>query len=374
MSSNDDYGLSKPKAVVAIDTPAIDYRPPTPRNCDRKIALIGAGGISQSHLAAYRRAGFNVAAIVDRTLSKAEAMRDQYFPNAETLTDYRALLTRDDLEVFDVTPHPADRLPILEDAIAAGKHVLSQKPLVLDLDDGQRIASLAAQHRVQLAVNQNGRWAPHFRYMLQAVRSGLIGDVVSIDFALQWDQTWIAGIEALEQIDHLILFDFGIHWFDITTCLMAGQTPRNVWALATKQREQKYRPAALATAVVEYPDAQVRIAFNGHVTRGESDVTTIVGTHGTLRSQGPGLNDQPRIDGFLPDGTFHAALEGCWFEQGFQGAMAELLCAIEDDRVPEHNATQNLESLALCFAAVESANSGRVVPVGSVRRIENQRG
>ena len=50
---------------------------------------------------------------------------------------------------------------MIETALAAGKHVLSQKPFVLDLDDGTRLADLADESGVVLAVNQNGRWAPH---------------------------------------------------------------------------------------------------------------------------------------------------------------------------------------------------------------------
>lgn len=369
MNSNEEYGLSPQKVVESIDPPAVDFGPPMPRSRDHKIVVVGAGGICHSHLAAYHDAGFHVAAIVDRTLSKAVTIRDRYFPNAEAHDDYKPLLDRGDLQVFDLTPHPNDRLTILEDVIAAGKHLLSQKPLVLDLDDGQRLVRQAERAGVQFAVNQNGRWAPHFRYMQQAIAKGLIGDVVSIDFSLQWDQTWIAGIEALERIKHLILFDFGIHWFDITNCLMAGQTPERVWASVTHRANQKYRPAALAAAIIDYPAAQVRMSFNGHVTHGEADVTTIVGTRGTLRSAGPGLNEQPCIEAFLESGTYRAPLQGCWFQQGFQGAMGELLLAIEEDRTPEHNARDNLSSLALCFAAVASADSGDAISVGSVRRI-----
>ena len=62
-------------------------------------------------------------------------------------------------------------------------------------------------------------------------------------------------------------------------------------------------------------------------------------------------------------------LEGCWFESGFQGTIGELLCAIEEDREPSHSARNNLKSLELCFAALESANTGRAVTPGSVRRL-----
>ena len=54
-------------------------------------------------------------------------------------------------------------------AIDAGKHILSQKPFVVDLDVGEELVAQAEARGVKLAVNQNGRWAPHFSYMRQAV-------------------------------------------------------------------------------------------------------------------------------------------------------------------------------------------------------------
>ena len=93
--------------------------------------------------------------------------------------DFESLLRRDDIEVFDITPHPAERVPLVEAALKAGKHVLSQKPFVVDLDTGERLVELADKNGVKLAVNQNGRWAPHFAYMREAVRAGLVGDLVS---------------------------------------------------------------------------------------------------------------------------------------------------------------------------------------------------
>ena len=49
---------------------------------------------------------------------------------------FRAAQARDDIEVVDITTHPPDRPALIADAIEAGKHVLSQKPFVLDLDEG----------------------------------------------------------------------------------------------------------------------------------------------------------------------------------------------------------------------------------------------
>ena len=98
-------------------------------------------------------------------------------------------------------------------ALNAGKHVLSQKPFVENLDDGRELVELAARRKLKLAVNQNGRWAPHLAYIREAVRAGLVGEVTGVHVEIRWNHGWIAGTP-FEAVDDLILWDFGIHWFD----------------------------------------------------------------------------------------------------------------------------------------------------------------
>ncbi|MBA3441058.1 MAG: Gfo/Idh/MocA family oxidoreductase, partial [Pyrinomonadaceae bacterium] len=161
----DDYGLSKTPALVSTEAPALDYKPRDPRTYRPAIGLIGCGGISVQHLNAYKTAGYRVVALCSRTENKARERQQQFYPEASIYTDYRELLSRDDIEVVDIATHPAERVAIMEDALRARKHVLSQKPFVLDLDTGERLADLAEAQRVKLAVNQNARWAPHFSYI-----------------------------------------------------------------------------------------------------------------------------------------------------------------------------------------------------------------
>ena len=62
-------------------------------------------------------------------------------------------------------------------------------------------------------------------------------------------------------------------------------------------------------------------------------------------------------------------LKGSWFLEGFMGTMGELLCAIESKREPVHSARDNLPGLALCIAAVRSAESGRPELIGKARKV-----
>lgn len=90
---------------------------------------------------------------------RVENRRKEFFPEAQTYTDYRQLLKRDDIEVVDIATHPQDREYLIPAALNAHKNVLSQKPFVLDLDKGHKFAELAKKNGVTVAINQNGRWA-----------------------------------------------------------------------------------------------------------------------------------------------------------------------------------------------------------------------
>lgn len=359
------YGLSPVEAGGTLAAPTLSYRPPRPRSYQPKIALIGCGGISEYHLRAYLAMGLDVVALCDRNAARAEKRRAEFYPLARVYTDYQDVLARDEIEVVDIALHPLERSTVIEAALSARKHVLSQKPFVLDLAVGERLAALADAKGVRLAVNQNGRWAPHFSYLLAAIDAGLIGEIASIDCTLQWDHTWTVGTP-FENVHHLVLFDFGIHWFDIVVRMLRGYRARQVWASVARTATQQMKPPILAHAAIDFEHAQARLDFNGQVQRGQEDRTVVCGSRGTLRSFGPSLSEQT-VTLHTAEGRATAVLEGTWFTQGFQGAMSELLCAIEEGRPPSHNARENLESLALCFAAVASADSGAPKTPGAVR-------
>ncbi|HEX5176952.1 MAG TPA: hypothetical protein VFV83_07985, partial [Chthoniobacteraceae bacterium] len=129
------------------------------------------------------------------------------------------------------------------------------------------------------------------------------------------------------------------------------------FASATRSSSQRARPPFLAHACVEFDGGQATFVFNGDCTFGQEDRSAVVGSRGTVRSVGPSLTDQ-RVTLHVAEGVMTPALEGSWFPDGFQGAMAELMCAVEENREPENSARNNLATLELCFAAARSAETG----------------
>ena len=345
-----------------MPVPELDYLPPTPTSYRPLIGLIGCGVITEHHLRGYKASGFDVAAFYDPNTEAAEARRSEFYPNAVVCASVEELLAVPGLEVVDIATHPAVRAPLIELAIGAGKHVLSQKPFVLDLTEGERLVGLAQRAGVKLAVNQNGRWAPYFAYMRKAVHAGLVGEIGSVMVSMNWDHTWMKDT-AFEEVHHLILYDFAIHWFDAVASFMGDESARTVMAALTPAPDQPVKPSLIASSVVTYDTAIATLSFNGFSPFAPQETIVVAGTQGTLHASGATCAI-PSVELTTASGTRTAELTGSWFPDGFRGAMGELLCAIEEDREPENAAADNLRSLAICFAALESVDDGRVVELG----------
>lgn len=358
------YGLGEEAARDAVAAPELPYRPRNPRSYNPRIALIACGNITVQHLTGYRKAGYDVVALCDPDLGRAEARRREFYPDAAVYADHRDVLSRDDVEVVDVAAHPSERIPIVREALLARKHVLSQKPFVLDLATGHELVDLADRMNVKLAVNQNGRFAPHFAYVRHAIEAGLLGTTFAAHLSVHWNHNWIKGT-AFEDVRHLVLYDFAIHWFDIVTVFLRGREPKRVYASCAYAPGQRVRPPMLAQAMIEYDGAQASLAFDADCPFGPLDRAYVAGTAGSAICTGPSLMEQSVVL-YTAAGMAVPRLEGAWFPDGFLGSMAELLCAIEEDREPFNSARDNLRGLALCFAAVAAAESHQPQTPGSV--------
>src|SRR6218665_1201585 len=304
----------------------IDYLPRDPVELSRPIGLIGAGNISGMHLAAYRDAGYNVVCICDNSIDRARGRRDEFFPSANITDDVDDLLARPDVPVVGIATHVDVRPALIERAIRAHKHVLSQKPFVKDLGVGARLINTARRAGVRLAVNQNGRWAPHFAIMRD-----------------------------------LVLYDFGIHWFDLISRLFAdrGQA-HSVYAAVNSRPGQVIPVPTEAQIIITWENATAPLVLRAASHRLESGSYRVEGTDGVVVHTGLSLGgNDVRI--VTDDSDLVIPLQGDWWQNGMHGTMAGLLAGNEEGREPSNDARHSLPGLALCFAAMESSRRG--VPV-----------
>ncbi len=346
----------------------IDYKPHDPKGYRPGIGIIGCGNIVRNHLAAYKKANYRIVAMADINIDNLKD-RARQVPGVKIFTDYNQLLKLPEVKVVDIATHPEERVQLVRDALNSGKHVLSQKPFVLDLKVGEELAKLAAKKKLLLAVNQNGRWNPPWNYAYQVIQAGMIGKVMSVHMCCHWDHNGIRRNPKFNKLQHIVLYDYGIHWFDILAVWMGNKQAKRVFASFSKAPNQKAAPPLLAQALIEYEGAQASLVFDGSQNAGGEDSFFIGGTKGSILCTGPDLN-QHILEIRTKEGVYRPNLQGAWFPDGFHGTMGELLCAIKERRTPWNNARDNLKSLQLCFAACASADKGKAVSPVTIDKIK----
>jgi predicted dehydrogenase len=127
----------------------------------------------------------------DLNESKLSAFAEAY--DCEAFTDHRDLLDRDEVDVVYVGVPPVHHASIVSDALERDKHVICEKPIAEDADDGQRMVELADASDRITAINLPFRYTPGFVEMRERIAAGEIGDPkrVTLDFRFpQWPREW----------------------------------------------------------------------------------------------------------------------------------------------------------------------------------------
>ena len=331
------------------------------------IALVGCGVIGRLQLDAYRNAGWRVVVLCDAVLASAESARDEFFPDADATDDFEAVLRRGDVTIVDLAVHTDIRPDMVRRALLAGKNVMSQKPFVEDLEEGRELARLADERGLTLAVNQNGRWAPHFHALREIVDSGRLGRLNAADFAVYWPHDVHTEHHRLGQDPNLVLYDYAIHWFDLVACLFPDRTATSVYASTATRPGQLVPVPTLASVVIDFGDAQVTIVMRASSRHEDTGSFHVVGDAGAAVLHGGELGGA-RLD-IVGEQSAHMLTVGSWFPDALIGSMGELMSAIEEGRAPFTRASSSLVGLALCFAAIESAATGAAVDPATVSRL-----
>jgi predicted dehydrogenase len=337
----------------------IEYRPSFPADYRPGIGIVGCGHIVRiAHLPAYAKYGVDVIGAYDVAREATIGVCEEFgVPHAFGSLD--ELLAHPGVEVVDIATNPEVRLELVSRALEAGKHVLAQKPFALDARAARAVVDEAERRGLKLAVNQNGRWSPPWRIATLLIEDGAIGDVVAVTHLFDRDFGFAVG-RHYDAIEHMLIYDYSVHWVDISRCWLDGRSPENVRALEYRTPNQ---PAAAkapwgAWIAIEYADgASVVIrSVGGSTTARPGCPFWIHGTEGTIRGSVLLGSDFVELE---RGGVFSRyVLEGSWYPDGFAGAMGELLSAIADDREPYNSARHNLLSLELTLAACRSAEEG----------------
>jgi predicted dehydrogenase len=185
-----------------------------------KAAVIGTGFIGPAHVEALRRLpGVEVVALADVNEATARAKAEQ-LGLERSFGDYRKMLELPEVEVVHVcTPnHLHHRMA--KDALLAGKHVVCEKPLAVEVAEAEELVELAVRMKLVNAVHFNIRYYPLMRQVKSMVATGDLGRIFSIhgSYLQDWlvyetDYNW--RLEPKFSGHSRAVADVGSHWMDL---------------------------------------------------------------------------------------------------------------------------------------------------------------
>ncbi len=142
------------------------------------VGIIGAGGIARgAHIPGYKKLPHvNIVAVSDAVEAAREGVaRDFDIPN--TYADFREMLKRDDIHAVSVTTPNFLHAEATIAALEAGKHVLCEKPLAMNAQEGEAMCEAARRTGNKLMCGFNNRFNPRIQMMKRFAESGAFGDM-----------------------------------------------------------------------------------------------------------------------------------------------------------------------------------------------------
>ena len=340
------------------------------------VVSVGAGAMGRTWLRALEAsAEVDLVGVVDLDEAAARsAVTALGRPDLPVGPDAVALARRTGARaVVDVTV-PAAHHPVTTAALRAGLPVLGEKPVAATLPQALSLAAAAEVTGRLFMVSQSRRWNPQVDLLRRLTgRLGGVGTLTTEFFRAPR----FGGFR--EEMDHPLLVDMAIHAFD-TARFVLGDEPVSAWCTAHDPPWSWYRGDASATAVFTTA-AGARCTYTGSWCAPGDETSwngswRVSGRLGTARWDG---DAEPVV--VLGDEATAQDREGVAAvlagprspHEGVAGALSVFVDALRTGEAPSGEVHENVMSLAMVEAAVESASTGAVVQLDDLLERARQR-
>jgi predicted dehydrogenase len=217
-----------------------------PRGSGIRAAVIGSGFIGTVHVEALRRIGVAVTGILGSTPDRA-ATRAEQLGLERGYASLDEVLADETVDVVHVTSPNHLHHPQVKAILAAGRHVVCEKPLALTSDQSGELVQLALAGGGVCAVNFNLRFYPLNQHVAGLIGDGSLGEIrlVSGRYFQDWlllDSDWNWRLEADQGGALRAVGDIGSHWLDLVAA-MTGLRVEAVMADLTTFIPVRRKPA-----------------------------------------------------------------------------------------------------------------------------------
>jgi len=329
-------------------------------------AISGFGEVAaRAHLAGWRsRENVAIGAVHDPISERRhEAIR--LIKNVRVYDDLELMLDGEAPDFVDVASPPGSHHEAARAALAAGAHVIVEKPLALSLSEFSELASLAAEKRRILMCVHNWKYAPAYAVARRAVEAGRLGAIrfMSID-RLRTAPAGVGGSggkwRAAAASGGGILIDHGWHVFYLMNWLLGGESPASISARLESPAGVKVDD--VADVIIRFAGgafSRAHLSWRAPVRRtsaliyGARACIEIEGDRVTLTDRSGKTEDLSVAD--VADDSYHSAWFGGVAEE-FERAVTEGT----DSSVASRNLTEVRVALMLIDAVRKSSSSNGI--------------
>ncbi len=329
-----------------------------------RVVLVGCGSMAHTWVEyAKTRDDTSLVAVVDIHLATATALLERHGLTCPTFSNLsQALNTTNANLVFDVTIPEAHEEVVLT-ALKAGCDVFGEKPLAASLTAAKGMVKMALEAGRTFAVMQNRRYNNQIRAYRDLLQE--IGDVgfLSANFFIA---PHFGGFR--EAMQSPLLLDMAIHTFDAARFL-SGAEAVSVYCHGFNPKGSWYAGHANAICIFEMSDGSV-FSYNGSwaaegTTTGWESEWRVVGSRGTAIWNGTDIPfaevvKNPEQQGFIRDFTRIEAVVPN-LPEGHHACLEDMFTAVLNAQAPQTICTDNIKSLNMVFAALESSRLGQKV-------------
>jgi predicted dehydrogenase len=343
-----------------------------------RVIHVGCGAMSPNWLRPASELGVQIRALVDIDKKNARLRAEEFKLDVPVYTDLKTAIREVPADaLFDCTI-PAAHKEVSSTALAAGLHVLEEKPLALTFQDAADLVALAKTTGKLHVVLQNRRFNHRIRQLRQMLSDGVIGQLttVHVDFFVA---PHFGGFR--EIMPHVLLADMAIHAFDAAR-FVSGLNAEAVFCEEWIPKNSWYASGPSVVAVFRMSSG-VRFSYRGSWCadgfRTPWDAAwRVIGTEGTLIWDGnedlkaeklPADHLTAQPNSFLKEmETVLPTIEPDPLQtRGHFSVMNQFLSAFNGGPSPETRSSDNIHSLAMVLAAIESAEQGKWVEVKGER-------
>ncbi|MFO7947981.1 MAG: Gfo/Idh/MocA family oxidoreductase [Armatimonadota bacterium] len=281
----------------------------------------------------------------------------------ETTTDWTTLLDRRDIGIISVAAPDHLHRDMSIAAMEAGKHVLCEKPMAMNLQEAREMIEAVEATGKKLMVNNILRFFERFKYVKRIVDEGQLGEIYAAEGDYLHDTLKLIREGWRGPHRHSVTTGGGVHLLDLLRWIVGEIEEVFCYSTYGVLTKDEARSPDCMVSVLRFENGAVgKSMTNMAAQRPPLHNFILYGTEGVF------VNGKPHgmiYRGHDDEGEKVTATYGAVSEEGGTKhvAVAHLLDAIENDTEPLVSVYEGARTLAVCDAIFESSRTGAAVPV-----------